>query len=207
MTHLKMTLPILLLLALATPTLAQTTGEADTAVSEETPDPLELSMGEEGNTTPGEIKVGDVYVESEHGDWEIRCIKAEEGEKAPCQLYQLLKDSNGNPVAEINIFPLGGEGQPAAGATVITPLESLLTAQLGMSVDGGAVKKYPYSWCSQIGCFSRIGFSAAEVAAFKNGINASLIIVPVAAADQKVSLTVSLKGFTAGFKAATELAH
>lgn len=74
-----------------------------------------------------------------------------------------------------------------------------------MSVDGGAVKKYPYSWCSQIGCFSRIGFSATDVAAFKGGVNASLIIVPVAAADQTVNLTVSLKGFTAGYKAVTAL--
>lgn len=206
MTYLKNTLPFLMLLALATPTLAQTTEGATTeteTATEETPDALELSMGEEGTDipAPGERKVGDVYVQSEHGDWELRCITAAEGTKDPCQLYQLLDDGNGNPVAEINIFPLGGEGQPAAGATVITPLETLLTQQLGLSVDGSAVRKYPFSWCSQIGCFSRIGFSADDVAAFKRGINATLTIVPVAAADQKVNLVVSLKGFTAGFDA------
>lgn len=85
MTNLKMTLPVLMLLALATPSLAQTadTSEADTAATGETPDPLELSMGQEGDAAPGEIKVGDVYVEGEHGDWEIRCIKSEEGTKEP----------------------------------------------------------------------------------------------------------------------------
>ncbi|MCP3971211.1 MAG: invasion associated locus B family protein [Rhodobacteraceae bacterium] len=201
MTHLSKTLPLLMLLAMAAPALAQSTETGSEDDTGETPNPLELSMGEEASdNSPGEMKVGDIYVAGEHGDWEQRCIKAESGTD-PCQLYQLLDDGNGNPVAEINVFPIGGEGQPAAGATVITPLETLLTQQLGMSVDGGPVKKYPYSWCSKVGCFSRIGYTQADIDAFKRGINAALIIVPVAAPDQKVTLTVSLKGFTAGFDA------
>ncbi|MCG6901639.1 MAG: invasion associated locus B family protein [Rhodobacter sp.] len=211
MTHLTKTLPFLLMLAMATPSLAQTTTEADAAPADttaadttaaEATDPLALSMGKE------DVAVGGVYIDSEHGDWQLRCIKAAEGNYDPCQMYQLLDDGNGNPVAEINIFPLpGGEGKPAAGATIITPLETLLTQQLGLSVDGSAVKKYPFSWCSTVGCFSRIGFSEGEVAAFKRGNNAAVIIVPVAAADQKISLKISLSGFTAGFKAATDHAQ
>jgi len=203
MKELKKTLPFLLLMAFATPLIGQSTetGSESDSAAEETPDPLALSMGEEATTKPG-----DVYIATEHGDWEVRCIKAPEGASDPCQLYQLLSDPSGNPVAEINIFPLGGEGQPAAGATVITPLETLLTQQLGMSVDGGPVKKYPYSWCSQVGCFSRIGFSAADVDALRRGANANLTIVPVAAAGQIVGLTVSLKGFTAGFRDVSERA-
>ena len=215
MTHLKKTLPFLLILALATPSLAQTTEGADTATADTTvdttaaapaegdatPDPMALSMGNDASS-----EVGSVYSQAQHGDWDVRCIKAGEGQKDPCQLYQLLDDGNGNPVAEINIFPLGGEGQPAAGATIITPLETLLTEQLALSVDGGTAKKYPFSWCSTIGCFSRIGLAAADIASFKAGINAAVTIVPVAAANQKVNLKVSLKGFTAGFTAVQEIA-
>ena len=199
MTDLKMTLPFLLLLAMASPVLAQTTDDGTTTEAttdgdaEPAPDALALSMGQ------ADAQVGDVYIDAIHGDWEVRCIKAPEGTADPCQIYQLLTDPSGNAIAEINIFPIGGEGQPAAGATIITPLETLLTQQLGMSVDGGPAKKYPFSWCSQVGCFSRVGFSEAEVAGFKRGINATLTIVPVAAADQTVNLKVSLKGFTAGF--------
>ena len=189
--HLFKTLSVVAIMALATPGFAQTT---ETEGETETPDPLTLDMGK------SDVEVGGVYVESEFKDWEIRCIKAENGVD-PCQLYQLLKDPNGNAIAEINIFPVGGEGQPAAGATVITPLETLLTQQLGMSVDGGAVRKYPFSWCSQIGCYSRIGFSEADITAFKRGISANLIIVPVVAADQTLALKVSLSGFTAGYEA------
>jgi len=206
MMHLTKTLPFLILMAMATPTWAQTTETtAETATEEEaTPDPLELSMGEEAPAEgpPTDPETG-IYIDSVHGDWELRCVKVENGID-PCQMYQLLKDPSGNPVAEINVFPLGGEGQPAAGATVITPLETLLTQQLGMSVDGGPVKKFPFSWCSTIGCFSRVGFAAEDVNAFRKGVNATLTIVPVTAPDQKVNLQVSLKGFTAGYKAAVD---
>lgn len=194
MTHILKSLPLVALIALAAPSAAQEqTGEEGTA-----PDPLALSSGEP------DIKVGDVYQEQVFTDWEVRCIKSQDGND-PCQLYQLLDDGNGNPVAEINIFPLpGGEGQPAAGATVITPLETLLTEQLSMSVDGANSRKYPFSWCSQIGCFSRIGLSDAEIQQFRNGAKATLSIVPVVAPDQRIALEVSLSGFTAGFKAVQE---
>ncbi|KKL20651.1 hypothetical protein LCGC14_2453340, partial [marine sediment metagenome] len=119
----------------------------------------------------------------------------------PCQLYQLLNDGDGNSVAEISMFGLPAGREVAAGATVITPLETLLTQQISMSVDGGQVKRYPFTFCAGNGCFSRIGFTSQEVAQFKRGANAKLVIVPAAAPDQKIELTVSLSGFTAGYDA------
>ena len=74
---------------------AATTGFAQETNSEgesESPNPLELNMGEP------DIAVGDVYIEGEYTDWEIRCIKSEDGND-PCQLYQLLADPNGNSVS------------------------------------------------------------------------------------------------------------
>lgn len=192
-------LPLALLLGLTGPALAQ-----DTEVETEAPpvNPMELSMGEDALAEEGP---GSIYVDSTHGDWEIRCIRLEEGAD-PCQLYQLLKDGNGNPVSEINVFPItdGSASDATAGATVVTPLETLLTAQLAVQVDSGGVKRYPFSWCSQIGCFARLGFTDEDVAAFKRGSAAKIIIVPVAAPDQRVTLAVSLSGFTAAYDAAVE---
>jgi invasion protein IalB len=193
MTSLTKSLSLIALLAAASPALAQDTDSEGGA----TPDPLALNIG-----TP-DIQVGDLYREEVFTDWEIRCVKSESGFD-PCQLYQLLDDGNGNPVAEINIFPIFDQGQAVAGATVITPLESLLPEQLGLSVDGGQLRKYPFSWCSQVGCFVRMGFTEPEIQQFRAGNVANLIIVPVAAPDQQVRLTVSLSGFTAGFKAVTD---
>lgn len=208
MTPLMKTLPLVVLMAMTGSALAQTAETPDASASPPdatsspiegpAPDPLALSAGEEA--APEGPKVGDIYINSEYSDWDLRCIKAEGG-KDPCQLYQLLEDAKNNPVAEINVFPLPDGQETAAGATIITPLETLLTQQLSLTVDGGAAKKYPFAWCSQIGCFARVGLSAADVAAFKRGSKATISIVPVAAPDQRVNIEVSLSGFTAGYDA------
>lgn len=156
-----------------------------------------LSTGTPANAGP---QVGQTYVADTFQDWEMRCVRANAG-KDPCQLYQLLKDSEGNSVAEFSMFNLPEGGQAVAGATIITPLETLLTAQLRLSVDGGEAKLYPYSFCSGVGCFSRVGFVAEEIANFKKGASAQVTIVPAAAPEDTVDLKVSLSGFTAGWNA------
>lgn len=192
-------------LALTAPATAQTATdtttaepEAEAASEEEAPRADGLSTGQEV------ITPGDTYVLSEHGDWDLRCIRAGEGQKDPCQLYQLLEDQSGNSVAEINLFNLPNDDKLAAGATIVTPLETLLTQQVLLSVDGGKAKVYPFTFCTQIGCFSRVGFTEGDIASFRRGNEAKIVVVPAQAPDQKVELTVSLAGFTAGFAAVTE---
>jgi len=165
---------------------------------------IPLSMGEEITEDTGP-KVGETYVAETSGDWQVRCVRAPEGQKDPCQLYQLLRDTNDNPVAEINVLALPSTSQAAAGANIIVPLETLLTEQLRMTVDGRNARRYPFSFCTEVGCLARIGFSAEDVAAFKRGNKAELVIVPAAAPDQEVVLNVSLTGFTAGFAKLEEL--
>lgn len=187
-------------IALTAPAFAQSTdaeAPADEA-AQEAPRADGLSLGTE------EQQVGETYVLSEHGDWDLRCIRAPEGQQDPCQLYQLLEDQNGNSVAEINLFNLPGDDKLAAGATIVTPLETLLTQQLRMSVDSSKPKVYPFTFCTQIGCFSRVGFTDGDISAFKRGNEAKITVVPAQAPDQRVELTVSLTGFTAGFDAVTE---
>lgn len=163
-----------------------------------TPDDSGLSMGSEDVTT-GEPETGDTYIREEQGDWEIRCVRTEDEANDPCQIYQLLSDQDGNSVAEISLFPLPEGQQAAAGATIITPLETLLTEELRLSVDGSQAKRYPYTFCSAVGCFARVGFTAEEVETFKRGANAVLRVVPAAAPDQTVELAISLSGFTAAY--------
>jgi invasion protein IalB len=99
------------------------------------------------------------------------------------------------------MFPLP-EGQEAlAGATIVTPLETLLTQQLTISIDDGLSKRYPFTWCGILGCVARVGFTADEVAMLRNGSVAHVVIVPMAAPDQQVIANVSLAGFTAAYEA------
>lgn len=144
--------------------------------------------------------IGQPYVKANFDAWEQRCIKTDNGAD-PCQLYQLLKDKEGTSVAEFSMFNLPAGGQAVAGATIIVPLETLLTDNLQLVVDSGKPRVYPFTFCAQMGCVARVGFSAEDLAQFKKGNKATVTIVPMVAPDQKVAVEISLKGFTAGFKA------
>ena len=88
-------------------------------------------------------------------------------------------------------------GQAAIGSSVVVPLETLLPAQMQLSLDGAKAKVYPFTFCASMGCFSRIGFTADEFAAMKKGNAMTVSVVPVANPKIVVSVKVSLKGFTA----------
>jgi invasion protein IalB len=172
--------------------------------------PMAVTAQTDGATTTTESilpvgrpvqEVGATYVAETHGAWEIRCIRAAEGEPEPCQLYQLLLDDGENPVAEMNIFDLPDEGQVIAGATVVTPLDTLLPPGMRMRVDDGPWSEYPYAFCQQVGCFARLGLTEADIEAFRAGGDAFVAMVPLPAPDQTVVLAASLIGFTAGFEA------
>ncbi len=199
---LKLSLTAVILgLTLAAPVAAQETGTGEAPAAEL---PGDLSMGEaptaEGAAPDG---IGSTYLAATHGSWEQRCVRTEDGAD-PCQLYQLLKDGEGNSVAEINLFSLPPGSEAAAGATAIVPLGTLLTEGLLLAVDTAEPKRYPFSWCSDVGCIARLGFTAEEVEALRKGSAATLSIVPVMAPDQRVTLNISLSGFTAGLKAVDE---
>lgn len=68
-----------------------------------------------------------------------------------------------------------------------------------LSVDGGQARRYPFTFCNQGGCVARVGFTQAEIDQFKRGNAATVRLVPAAAPDQEIVLSMSLKGFTAGF--------
>ncbi|MEM7753162.1 MAG: invasion associated locus B family protein [Pseudomonadota bacterium] len=192
-------------LVMSAAAMAQTTDESEavdtpdaSGVATEDGGASGLSMGVEDTVPDGP------YVRDTFGDWELRCVRAA-ADAEICQLYQLMQDGEGNSVAEFNLFPLPEGQQAVAGANIVTPLETLLTEPLRLAVDQGQVKRYPYSFCSQVGCFSRIGLTAEEVASFRAGNAATVTIVPAAAPDETVGLTLSLSGFTAGYNALVEV--
>ena len=148
--------------------------------------------------TGREVNEDPTYIKEEHGDWQLRCFRNAEGED-PCQMYQLLKEAAGNPIAEFSIFRIAEGGPAVAGATIIVPLLTMLPEELKIAVDGGAAKSYPYRFCSPAGCIAQVGFTEQDIAAYKRGAKARLTLVPAQAPDQKVNIDVSLSGFTAAF--------
>ncbi len=207
-------------LAAPFPALAQTEdgtgGDAETETPEAEAPEAESAEGEApapppgGGLSTGEVvsndpQPGETYVDATHGDWELRCIVNPNGTD-PCQLYQMLTDPEGAPVAEISLFPVEDSGPAEAGATIITPLETLLTEQVTIAIDSDPAKRYPFSFCTQVGCFARIGLTGDDLAAMRRGIEGRLRIVPAAAPDRQVVVGLSLTGFTDGFNALREAA-
>jgi invasion protein IalB len=184
----------------------ETTAPAEAATTATPAAEPELSMGVAPGTEGSGLKtaetavVGETYLATRFELWEQRCIKTADGSD-PCQLYQLLKDNTGNDVAEVSLFAMAPGNQAAAGASVVVPLETLLTRNLVIAIDGGETKVYPFTFCASLGCVARVGFTEAELTQLKAGAQATVTIVPAAAPDQTVALTLSLKGFTAGFEA------
>lgn len=144
----------------------------------------------------------EVYVKERHGDCEVRCIGTEDS--TPCQLYQLLRDQSGNPVAEINLINLPQGRTAVANGTIVTPLETLLTKQVTWQVGDHAARMIPFYFCSRAGCFARVSFDENQINQMRIGNTATVTIAPVAAPDTTVVLAVSLAGFTKGFAALSQ---
>lgn len=201
-------LSVAALFAFATMAGAQeATSESDSA--SETGDAAEQAEGADpiqGLDTGREVQQDEEesYIKETFEDWQLKCFRTGTDEDL-CQMYQLLTEEGGNPVAEFSLYKLSNAGNVVAGATIAAPLGTLLTEEIKLSVDGGKAKSYAYSFCTMGGCFARIGLTQADVDALKRGVTATLEIVPAQAPDQQVSIDASLAGFTAAFEAASEL--
>ena len=192
------------IVAMAAPLAAQDapaeTTEAPAAEAVPAEEALGLDMGTSVDEAATGPQAGQFYIREEFGDWGMRCIMIPD-QPDPCELYQLLLGADDNPVAELTVFPLPTGGQAVAGATVVAPLETLLTERITITVDGQQPLQYEFSYCNRAGCVARLGLTQREVDAFKRGNTATLRIVPAADPSQPFDLPISLRGFTAGFEA------
>tara|TARA_B110000114_G_scaffold100039_1_gene105332 strand:+ start:247 stop:813 length:567 start_codon:yes stop_codon:yes gene_type:complete len=184
-----MLLTTLLVLLPQTYVMAQTAGSLAPAEN--------FSTGQVVANEPG---LGDYYDKGQFGDWTLRCVKTE-GPVDPCQLFQLMLNAPGTPVAEFNLNIIEANGVVVAGANVITPLETLLTAQLKIQIDDTNAKAYPFAFCMQMGCVARIGLTQEDLAGYRAGNAATVTMVPAGAPNRQEILKLSLKGFTAGHNA------
>jgi invasion protein IalB len=59
------------------------------------------------------------------------------------------------------------------------------------------VKQYPFSYCTKVGCFVRIGLTQDDVDLMKKGDFANMTIYHMQSPNQAIEVPISLKGFTA----------
>lgn len=194
-----------LLLALAQPALTQdatapagnaaapdasSTAPADNGANPK--DPIGYPVGQTVDNNPKSKLV------ATYDDWEVHCVTLQNG-KDNCEMTQLLKQPDGNPVIDVQVAALPTGGKAVAGMTMVTPLMTMLTKGLTIVVDNGAPKTFPFLWCDRGGCYSRLGLLPQDLDQFRKGNQGTVTIVPIAAPDKTVSMALSLKGFTKAF--------
>ena len=152
----------------------------------------ELDLGETGP------RIGEQYVKETSGAWSITCLRTEEGDD-PCLLRQVLSGAEGEPIAEISINKLPEGTEAVAGARLTVPLETMLQAQIAVSIDGAPGKRYNYHHCNPVGCVAQLGFTQGDIDAMKAGSKATISLVSILAPSQLLQIEMSLDGFTSGY--------
>jgi invasion protein IalB len=150
--------------------------------------------GETAGTAPAQPEVVEI-VRDEFQDWQVRCAPDE----TECFLYQLASDDQDNPVAEVSLLKLPEGAEADAGMTVVTPLGTLLPEGIGLQIDQGEGRRYPFTFCSQVGCFARFPVDVALLNRMKGGRVAHLTLRSVIQPQQPLELDISLAGFTAAY--------
>lgn len=154
-----------------------------------------------------EVEPGQPYVADIFRDWQIRCIRSEE-DSVPdrCEMFQLLEEENGNPVAEFRISAaLIQEEGTVANATLLTPLDTLLSPGLQIRVDDAEPAVVPFAFCREIGCFVQLSLTQENIDQFENGADAQVILFALVRDElgqfggSPVPTMASLRGFTAAF--------
>lgn len=184
------------LVALAAPAFAQDTTSEEAPAAETPAANPDLDMGQP--VGGGDQPQVESYIDEVFGDWQRECLRFPDNDGPdPCQITQFLREEpEGSPVGKVSIGRLPEEQEATAGSMIIVPLGVLLTQQMTVGVDSATPKRYPFRFCDPNGCVAQIGYTAAEVEAFKAGAEAFITVVPIAAPDQEVELAVSLNGFT-----------
>ena len=143
------------------------------------------------------------YIKERFENWTLKCIAPLHSVER-CEANQIIFNPQKQPVAEISIFKLPGDQVAAAAATIIVPLETVLSEGLILSIQDLEPKKYQFKFCNALGCYSQIGLTYSEVEELKKKEKASIFLKHISSGDQRIAIPISLAGFTKAFSKVTQ---
>ena len=145
----------------------------------------------------------------EHGDWKLTCEKKEVKQpdgtsKKPCALIQSTTSTERKNVAlTLVLIKSEKDGKPNTMMRVIAPIGVFLPTGVALEIDGAAVGRVPFTRCLPRVCIAFAEASEPTLDKMRKGGKANFIIYE--APGLGMSLELSLKGFTAGWKHLQEL--
>lgn len=150
------------------------------------------------DTMMSEPQQTEPYIKERFENWALKCIKPVNSIER-CEANQIIFNQNQQPVAEISIIKLPKGQVAAAAATIIVPLETILSEGLVLAIQELEPKKYQFKFCNSLGCYSQIGLTDDEVEALKKKKKASIFLKHISSGDQQIVIPMSLNGFTKTF--------
>ena len=154
-----------------------------------------LSIDDTMKSEPQKIEP---YIKERFENWTLKCIKPMNSTER-CEANQIIFNQKQQPVAEISIIKLPKGQIAAAAATIIVPLETILSEGLILAIQELEPKKYQFKFCNSLGCYSQIGLTDDEVEALKRKEKASIFLKHISSGDQQIVIPMSLDGFTKTF--------
>ena len=150
------------------------------------------------DTMMSEPQKTEPYIKERFENWTLKCIKPVNSVER-CEANQIIFNQKKQPVAEISIIKLPKGQVAAAAATIIVPLETILSEGLVLAIQELEPKKYQFKFCNSLGCYSQIGLTDNEVDALKRKAKASIFLKHISSGDQQIVIPMSLDGFTETF--------
>ena len=150
------------------------------------------------DTMMSEPQKTEPYIKERFENWTLKCIKSVNSVER-CEANQIIFNQKKQPVAEISIIKLPKGQVAAAAATIIVPLETILSEGLVLAIQELEPKKYQFKFCNSLGCYSQIGLTDNEVDALKRKEKASIFLKHISSGDQQIVIPMSLDGFTKTF--------
>ena len=155
------------------------------------------------DTIMSEPQKTEPYIKERFENWSLKCIKTVNSIER-CEANQIIFNQKQQPVAEISIIKLPKGQVAAAAATIIVPLETILSEGLVLAIQELEPKKYQFKFCNSLGCYSQIGLTDDEVEALKRKEKASIFLKHISSGDQQIVIPMSLDGFTKTFSNVTQ---
>ena len=143
------------------------------------------------------------YIKERFKNWSLKCIKPVNSIER-CEANQIIFNQKQQPVAEISIIKLPRGQVATAAATIIVPLETILSEGLVLAIQELEPKKYQFKFCNSLGCYSQIGLTDDEVEALKRKEKASIFLKHISSSDQQIVIPMSLDGFSKTFSNVTQ---
>ncbi len=131
-------------------------------------------------------------------DWKLECQRPEGANKEVCQISQdIVFKKNKRPLLHVAVGYPANDNKPVAIFNL--PLGISLPPGIILSVDQGEQEQLPIEHCLPAGCRAYLSLDQKRLAAFKKGLEAQVTFHDLT--RRPVTVPVSLRGFTAGFKA------